>query len=48
MSSGGAVAAAVKLANKLEKGLIVTVICDRGDRYISSGLFTNQMPKLWN
>lgn len=40
MSSGGAMTAAVKVANKIEKGVIVTVICDRGDRYISSGLFT--------
>lgn len=40
MSSGGAVAAAVKLASQIEKGVIVTVICDRGDRYLSSDLFT--------
>lgn len=41
MSSGGAMAAAVRLANKLDRGLIVTIVCDRGDRYISSGLFTS-------
>lgn len=39
MSSGGAVASALKLAKKLDKGVIVTVICDRGDRYLSSSLF---------
>ncbi len=39
MSSGGAVAAALKLANQIEKGVIVTIICDRGDRYLSSYLF---------
>lgn len=39
MSSGGATAAAVKLCNELEKGLVVCVICDRGDRYLSSDLF---------
>ena len=39
MSSGGAVASALKVAEKLENGIIVTVICDRGDRYLSSDLF---------
>lgn len=39
MSSGGGVAASVRLASELEKGLIVCIICDRGDRYLSSGLF---------
>ncbi len=39
MSAGGAVAASLKLAETLEKGLIVTVIPDRGDRYLSSDLF---------
>ena len=39
MSSGGAVASAIKLANTLDSGIIVTVICDRGDRYLSSPLF---------
>ncbi len=40
MSSGGAVAAAAKLAGTLEEGLIVCIICDRGDRYLSSGVFS--------
>lgn len=39
MSSGGAVHAAVELAATLENGIIVCIICDRGDRYLSSDLF---------
>ncbi|MCM4152482.1 cysteine synthase CysM [Arenibacter sp. N53] len=39
MSSGGAAAAAVKLAQSLDKGVIVSIVCDRGDRYLSSDLF---------
>jgi len=39
MSSGGSVATAVKLANQLESGVVVAIICDRGDRYLSSDLF---------
>lgn len=39
MSSGGSVWAALKLAQELESGVIVCIICDRGDRYLSSDLF---------
>lgn len=39
MSSGGAAAAAVKLAQELDSGVIVFICCDRGDRYLSSNLF---------
>jgi cysteine synthase B len=39
MSSGGAVSAAVRLSKELEQGIIVCIICDRGDRYLSSDLF---------
>lgn len=39
MSSGGATAAAVKLCESLEHGVVVSIICDRGDRYLSSDLF---------
>lgn len=39
MSSGGSVHAAVQLARELESGVIVCIICDRGDRYLSSDLF---------
>ena len=45
MSSGGALCAALKIANELnnknQQGLIVTIICDRGDRYLSTDLFEN-------
>ena len=39
MSSGGAVTAALKLAKTINSGVIVAIICDRGDRYLSSDLF---------
>lgn len=39
MSTGGAFAAALKVANELEEGVIVFIACDRGDRYLSSDLF---------
>ncbi len=39
MSSGGSVSAALKLASTLSEGTIVAIICDRGDRYLSSDLF---------
>jgi cysteine synthase B len=39
MSSGGAMAAALKLAEELTEGTIVFICCDRGDRYLSSDLF---------
>ena len=39
MSSGGAVHAAVEISRELESGIIVCIICDRGDRYLSSNLF---------
>jgi S-sulfo-L-cysteine synthase (O-acetyl-L-serine-dependent) len=39
MSSGGAVAAALKLSETIEEGNIVCIICDRGDKYLSTDLF---------
>jgi cysteine synthase B len=39
MSSGGSVATALKIAEEIESGVIVAIICDRGDRYLSSDLF---------
>lgn len=39
VSSGGAVAAAAKLAEELDEAVIVCIVCDRGDRYLSSGVF---------
>jgi S-sulfo-L-cysteine synthase (O-acetyl-L-serine-dependent) len=39
MSSGGAAHAAIELAKELTSGVIVFIVCDRGDRYLSSDLF---------
>ena len=39
ISSGGAVAATLKLSEKIENAVIVAIICDRGDRYLSTGIF---------
>ena len=39
MSSGGAVATALKVISGLDKGVVVCIICDRGDRYLSTDLF---------
>jgi cysteine synthase B len=39
MSSGGALTAALKIASEMKSGVIVFIICDRGDRYLSSDLF---------
>jgi cysteine synthase B len=39
MSSGGAMTAALQLASEIEEGVIVSIVCDRGDRYLSSELF---------
>jgi len=39
VSSGGAVAAALEISKRVENATIVAIICDRGDRYLSSGLF---------
>ena len=39
VSAGGAVAGALRLSQELENAMIVTIICDRGDRYLSTGVF---------
>jgi cysteine synthase B len=39
VSAGGSVAAALDLNQKVENATIVTIICDRGDRYLSSGVY---------
>ncbi|MCG4607321.1 hypothetical protein L0O74_13420, partial [Bifidobacterium longum] len=39
-SSGGAVWASIKLAEENPNAVIVCIICDRGDRYLSTGLFS--------
>jgi cysteine synthase B len=41
VSSGGAVAAALKIAREVENTVIVAIICDRGDRYLSTGVFSS-------
>jgi cysteine synthase B len=42
VSSGGAVAGALRLNEVLENAVIVTIICDRGDRYLSTGIYNQQ------
>jgi cysteine synthase B len=39
VSSGGSIAAALKLSREVENAVIVAIICDRGDRYLSTGVF---------
>ena len=39
ISSGGAVAVALRISRELKNAVIVTIICDRGDRYLSTGVF---------
>lgn len=39
ISSGGALAVALRLSHELENAVIVTIVCDRGDRYLSTGVF---------
>lgn len=40
VSSGGAVAGALRVASEIKQGVVVAIICDRGDRYLSTGIFT--------
>lgn len=44
VSSGGAVAGALRLSGEVEHAVIVAIICDRGDRYLSTGVFDSQAP----
>ena len=39
VSSGGALAVALRVAGELENAVVVTIVCDRGDRYLSTGVF---------
>ncbi len=39
VSSGGAVAAALRLSAEVSRAVIVVIVCDRGDRYLSTGVF---------
>jgi cysteine synthase B len=43
ISSGGAVSAAIELSKQVDNAVIVTIVCDRGDRYLSTGLFTAKL-----
>ena len=45
ISSGAAVVGAVRMAQRMEKGTVVTIICDRGDRYLSTALFRSTCAK---
>jgi hypothetical protein len=42
VSSGGSVAAALELSQTVENAVIVAIGCDRGDRYLSSGVFNEE------
>lgn len=44
VSSGGALAGALRLAETLENAVIVFIVCDRGDRYLSTGLYAPEQP----
>jgi cysteine synthase B len=39
ISSGGALWAALQVSREVENATIVTIVCDRGDRYLSTGVF---------
>jgi cysteine synthase B len=39
ISSGGALVAALQLSKEVENAVIVSIVCDRGDRYLSTGVF---------
>jgi cysteine synthase B len=39
ISSGGALAVALRISKEVENAVIVTIVCDRGDRYLSTGVF---------
>ena len=39
VSAGGAAAVALRIAQKIENGVVVFIVCDRGDRYLSTGVF---------
>ena len=42
VSSGGAVAAMLQVAQEVENAVLVSIICDRGDRYLSSSVFNSE------
>lgn len=44
LSAGGATYAAIEICKKIDQGVVVCIICDRGDRYLSSGYFAEGAP----
>lgn len=42
VSSGGALAAALKVSEQVENSVIVSIVCDRGDRYLSTGVYSRK------
>ena len=42
VSAGGAMAVALRIAREAERALIVSIVCDRGDRYLSTDVFRSQ------
>jgi cysteine synthase B len=42
ISSGGSIAAALRVSQEVENGVIVAIVCDRGDRYLSTGVFPSE------
>lgn len=42
ISSGGSIAAALRLSQEVENAVIVAIVCDRGDRYLSTGVFPSE------
>jgi cysteine synthase B len=41
VSSGGAISAALQIAQEVENATIVAIVCDRGDRYLSTGIYAD-------
>ena len=46
VSSGGSVAGALRLSATLQNAVIVAIVCDRGDRYLSTGVFNGAVDSL--
>jgi cysteine synthase B len=42
VSSGGSVAAALRISEEVDNAVIVAIVCDRGDRYLSTGVFADR------
>ncbi len=42
VSSGGAVAAMLQVSKTVENAVLVAIVCDRGDRYLSSGIYASE------